>query len=69
MADRIGQLHLGEIVDLAVEAFTDAANRARVSLDRLGLQAFELEVLQVSLVLPVEVRRRCGVHACPHDVV
>jgi hypothetical protein len=39
-----------------------------VGLDRLGLQAFKLEVFQVSLVLPVKVRRRCGVNDDPHEV-
>jgi hypothetical protein len=33
------------------------------------LQALELEVLEMPLVLPVEVRRRFRVHAYPHEVV
>jgi hypothetical protein len=52
-------LHLGEVVgelrrakgaDFKVEVRTDPAHGARVSIDRLGLQAFELEVLQVGSV-------------------
>jgi hypothetical protein len=51
----VGQLRLGQIVDLVVEVVADAANGARVGLDGLGLQPLELEVLEMRLVLPVKV--------------
>lgn len=69
LGEIVDQLRLGEIIDSTLEMFADAPDRARVRLDRLGLQTLELEVLQMSLVLPVEVCRRCCVHDCPHEVV
>ena len=60
--DQIGevvcQLRLGQTVDLMVKIIASPADGARVGLDGLRLQALELEVLQMRLVLPVEVRRR-----------
>jgi len=38
-----------------LEACANPANGARVGIDGLGLQAFELQVLEVRLVLPVKV--------------
>jgi hypothetical protein len=54
----VRQLRLGQTVDLMIEARADAAYGARVRFDGLGLQALELEVLEVGLVLMVEVRLR-----------
>ncbi len=51
----VGQLRLGQVVDPVIEARTDAADGARIGFDGLRLQALELEVLQVCLVLPVKV--------------
>ena len=41
-----------------IEARANSADSAGVGFDGLGLQAFELEVLQMRLVLLVEVRLR-----------
>ena len=46
------------LIDAAIEARADAAYGARVRLDGLGLQTFELEVLEMCLVLLAEVRLR-----------
>jgi len=54
----VSQLRLGQAVNLMIEARADAAYGARVSLDGLGLQTFELEVLEMCLVLLVKVRLR-----------
>ena len=41
-----------------IETCADAADGARVRIDSLGLQALELDVLEMCLVLPVKVRLR-----------
>ena len=41
-----------------IETCADAADGARVRIDGLGLQALELEVLEMCLVLLVKVRLR-----------
>ena len=51
----VGELRLGQAVDLVIETRTDAADGAGVGVDGLRLQALELEVLEVGLVLLVEV--------------
>ena len=38
-----------------MEILTHAADAARVGLDGLGLQALELEMLEVGLVSPIEL--------------
>lgn len=59
----VGQLGFGQVVDAMREIRTHATYRAGIGIDGLGLQALELEVLEMGLVLPVEVRGRCGLHA------
>ena len=55
-AEVVGQLRFGQAVDLVIEAFADAPDGARIGVDGLGLQALELEVLVMGLVLLVKVR-------------
>ena len=47
VAEVLGQLALGQIVDLLIELGSDPANGARIGFDRLRLQAFELQVLEM----------------------
>ena len=49
------QLLFGQIVNLPIKAITSAADSAGVSLNRLGLQAFEFQVLQMQLVVLFEI--------------
>ncbi|MDP1864308.1 MAG: hypothetical protein Q8K52_10420 [Thiobacillus sp.] len=58
----VRQLGFREIVDLIGKVVADAPDGAGVSLDGLGLQAFEFEVLEMRLVLPVKVLG-VGLHA------
>ena len=51
----VRQLLLGQAVNLMIEAIPDTADGARVSLNRLGLQAFEFQVLQMHLVALFEI--------------
>ena len=44
-----------ERIDPPIETLTDAANRTRVRFDRLGLQALELQMLQVQGVVALEI--------------
>ena len=62
VAEIRGQLRFGECVDAVVEIPAQAADRARVGVDGLGLQTFELQVFQVGVVLPGKVRREIGRH-------
>jgi len=43
------------VVDAVIEVIADAPDGARIGFDGLGLQALELEVLEVGLVLPVKI--------------
>ena len=51
----IRQLRFRQVVDPVIEVRPNAANGPRVGFDGLGLQALELEVLEVILVLLVKV--------------
>ncbi len=55
VAEIIGQLGLGEVIDLVAEVVAQAPDGAGIGVDGLGLQTFELEVLEMDPVLPVEV--------------
>ena len=65
LSEVVAQLILAERVNLVGKVLADASHAARVGVDGLGLQALELEVLQVGLVLPIEmlrvVRHDCNV--------
>ena len=50
----VGQLRFAQGVDAVIEVRADAADGARVGFDGLGLQALELEMLEMGLVLPVK---------------
>jgi len=50
LGEVVGELRRAEGTDFKVKVRTDAAHGARISIDRRGLQAFELEVLQVGSV-------------------
>lgn len=63
VAEIVGQLGLGEVIDLVVEVVVQAPDGADLGVDGLGLQALELEVLEVALVLPGEVFGSAGRHA------
>ncbi|MDP2829920.1 MAG: hypothetical protein Q8O37_15110 [Sulfuricellaceae bacterium] len=58
VAEIVGQLGFGEVVDLVGEVSAQAPDGAGVGVDGLGLQPLELEVLEMGLVLPVEVLGR-----------
>lgn len=47
----VGELLLGEGVDVPVEALADAPDGAGVGIDGLGLKALELEMLEVGLIV------------------
>jgi hypothetical protein len=51
----VGQLLLGQIVDVMVEIGADAADRPRIGVDRLRLQSLEPQVLEMDLVEVLEV--------------
>ena len=59
----IGELRCGQRVNLMIKVVADAADGAGVRLDGLGLQSFELEVLEMRLVLPLKVIGGGGLHA------
>jgi len=58
LGEVVGQLLLGQILDLVIEALADPADGAGVGVDGLGLEPLELQVLQMPLVVLVE--RVCG---------
>ena len=53
----IGQLLLGSTVNLVIEALADAADRAGVGINGLGLHPLEIQVLEMRLVVAF---KRCG---------
>ncbi len=50
-----GQPRFGQIVDSIVEISADAANSPGVGTDGLRLQALELKVFEMGLVIVVEI--------------
>ena len=63
LGEVVGQLLLGQGLDLVIEALADAPDGTRVGVDGLGLQALELQVLKMQLVVLLErvgVDRVCG---------
>ena len=60
VAEVVGELGPGQVVDLVVEILAHAPDGARVDVDGLGLQALELEVFEVALVALVEVSTGVG---------
>ena len=69
LGEVVRQLRLGQAVDLVIETRTDASDGARVGVDGLRLQAFELQVLEMGLLLlvkvrPVNARGRYGCGGC-----
>ena len=63
VAEVVGELGYGQIVNLMVKVVTDSADGPGLGLDGLGLQTLELEVLEMRLVLPVKVLGGDGRHA------
>ena len=51
----VRQLLFGQIVNLMIKAIPDSADGARIGLNGFGLQAFELQVLQMQLVVLFEI--------------
>ncbi len=51
----IGQLRFGQVVDVFIEILANAANGTGVSLYRLGLKPFELEVFKMGLIVLLEM--------------
>lgn len=45
IAEVVGKLRDGEVVNLMVKVVADSANRSGIGFDGLGLQTFEFEVL------------------------
>lgn len=66
VAEIVGQLGFGEVVDLVGEVSAQAPDGAGISLDGLGLQPLELEVLEMRLVLPVKVFGGACCRHCRH---
>ncbi len=62
-AEIVSQLCFREVVDLVGEICAHAPDSARVGIDGLGLQALELEMLEVHLVLQIKLDSRLLVHA------
>ena len=56
VAKVVGELGFGQGVDVVGKVVTDAPNGAGFRLNGFGLQAFEFEVFEMRLVLPIEVR-------------
>ena len=52
----VGELGFGQGVDVVGKVVTDAPDGAGVGVNGFGLQAFEFEVFEMRLVLPIEVR-------------
>ena len=63
IAEILGQLHFRKIVDAVAKILTQATNRPRVGINRLGLQPLEFQMLEVAVVLLGKVRRETGRHA------
>ena len=61
----VGQLLLGQSLDLIVKIGPDAPNRPCVGIDGLGLQPLKLEVLEMGLVIALEI----GPGRCCYSVV
>ena len=59
VAEVVGELGAGQIIDLVVEIVAHAADSAGLDVDGLGLQALEHEVFEVGLTVLVE----CGTGA------
>lgn len=68
VAEILGELRFGEIVDLLGEIPAQAPDGAGVSVDGLGLQPLEFEVLEMQLVLPVKVAGRSVRHGVQSKV-
>ena len=63
VAEILGQLCFGEIVDPVAKVLAQPPDGPAVGVYGLGLQALELQMLEVSLVLPVKVVSGAGRHA------
>ena len=62
VAEVVGELLLGQGVDVLGKVATDAPNGAGVGVDGFRLQAFEFEVFKMQLILPIKMRGRGSVH-------
>jgi hypothetical protein len=51
----VGQLLLGQILDLIREIVADAPDRPRISLNGLGLKSLQPQVLQMRCLLTLEM--------------
>lgn len=63
VAEVLGELRLGEVVDLLGKVLTQPPDSTGVGVDGLGLQPLEFEMLEMGLVLPVEVPGQSVRHA------
>jgi hypothetical protein len=55
IAEIIGQLEFGQIINLIIEIRADASNGSGIGLDRLGLEAFEFKVFKMCLIILLEI--------------
>ena len=62
IAEVVGQLLFGQVVYLILKIGADATDGARVGLNGFGLQALELKVLEMRLVIVLEVCIGCWCH-------
>jgi len=64
LTEVVGELLLGEGIDVSVKALADAADGTGVGVDGLGLKALELEMFQMGLVVALEAASgQCFHHA------
>ena len=71
IAEVVGQLGRRQVVYVVLEVGAHAPDGTAVGVDGFGLQAFELEVLEVGLVALIEISAGAGgLHAvAPHEIL
>ena len=55
IAEIIGQLGFGQIINLIIEIRANALNSSGIGLDRLGLKSSEFKVLKIRLIILLEI--------------
>src|SRR3990172_4480843 len=70
LGEVVRQLSLGQTVNLIIKALPDPADGAGVSFNRFGLQALELEMLKMRMILLIKVLGGILLHAgYPHEIL
>lgn len=60
LTEVVGEQLAREVVDPVAEILANAADGARIGINRLGLQALELQVFEVGLAALIERRTGAG---------